>query len=399
MLLAHVGDTHVGMTNYGKLNPHSGIHSRLEDFDRDMKELVATCINRNVDAFLFAGDAYKNASPTPSYRNVFEQNIKQLMDNGIPIVMITGNHDSTGLYGSSSALRTFQTLSDVVVVNLPQNVTIETKSGPLIVTCMPWPTRRMLFNADGKDYYLPPDEMLDKLQEHVVTKLHSLHDEIKETRAPKILLAHLDIDGATYSSEQTMIVKSSLVIPFDDISTLCGYSYIGLGHIHKHQHLSFDPPVVYSGSIDRVDFNEESEPKGFCLVHLQDDMCQEVEFVELDIRDMITMRIDLNDSLNPTDDLVEVIESKPIDESIVRIFYTLDSSSDVKVDTNRIYKALEKAYYIHGVYHLSDEQKHRVVEIKEQQPLKVIEEYIGQTDIYRPHKNNLMELAREYAAT
>ncbi len=399
MLIAHVGDTHIGMTNYGKLNPHSGIHSRLEDFDRNMREIVATCIDCNIDAFLFAGDAYKNASPTPAYRNVFEQNIKQLMDNDIPIVMITGNHDSTGLYGSSSALRTFQTLSDVVVADYPHNHVITTKAGDLLVTCMPWPTRRMLFDANGKDYYLPPDEMLDKLQEYIVSKLQTLHDEAKQFQGNRVLLAHLDVDGAVYSSEQTMIVKSSLVIPFDNISMLSGYSYVGLGHIHKHQHLSFDPPVVYSGSIDRVDFSEELDPKGFCLVDIQDNTCQEIEFVKLGIRDMVTMRIDLNDSLDPTDTLIKVIEEKNIDEAIVRIFYTLDSNLEVKVDINRVCNVLDKAYYVHGIYHLADEQKQRRVEIKEQLPLKVIEEYIDQSDKYRTHKDNLIVLAREYAAT
>ncbi len=45
-----------------------------------------------------------------------------------------------------------------------------------------------------------------------------------------------------------------------------------MGHIHKHQNLTRDreeaPPVIYSGSMERIDFGEEGDPKGFCWVEL-----------------------------------------------------------------------------------------------------------------------------------
>jgi exonuclease SbcD len=46
--------------------------------------------------------------------------------------------------------------------------------------------------------------------------------------------------------------------------------YVALGHIHKHQSLNEDrqPPIVYSGSIERIDFGEAKEKKGFVLAEV-----------------------------------------------------------------------------------------------------------------------------------
>ena len=60
---------------------------------------------------------------------------------------------------------------------------------------------------------------------------------------------------------------------------LPGVDYVALGHIHKHQVLHYaSPPVVYAGSIDRVDFGEEHEDKGWVLVDLPEKGRAEWEF-------------------------------------------------------------------------------------------------------------------------
>jgi len=396
MLIAHIADIHIGMTNYGRINPETGIHTRLEDFDESLGEVVATCINRKVDAVVFAGDAYKNSSPTPIYRGIFERRFREFIDNDIPIVMIPGNHDSAGSQGSLSALQSFKTLADIQVIDTPRQICINTKSGELIVSCMPWPTKRMLLDVNDEYYRLPPDEMLIKLQEHVIAKIQELDQENSNLSSSvnKIFLGHLDVAEAVYASEQTMMIKHSLVIPLEALTSLESYGYVALGHIHKFQNLNmFGSPVVYSGSVDRIDFSEEKQAKGFCLVTINDNVCENVEFVRIDARQMITIQVDLNGHIDPTIELIKAINERHCAGSIVRVFYKLDEGN---VDLKKIDAALHDAYYVHEINHTVKKADEKTVTLSNTTPMKTIEEYINQHDQYKAQKENLLILAREY---
>jgi DNA repair protein SbcD/Mre11 len=110
---------------------------------------------------------------------------------------------------------------------------------------------------------------------------------------------------------------------------------VALGHIHKHQNLTKGregvPPVVYSGSIERIDFGEEGDPKGFCWVELGRDNTR-WEFVPLDARPFVTLRADLTNSSNPTQESVRLVEKHNLKGAIVRLF--LDMTPDVETRWN-----------------------------------------------------------------
>ena len=55
-----------------------------------------------------------------------------------------------------------------------------------------------------------------------------------------------------------VLLRSSVALP--------QFDYVALGHIHKHQVIGQNPHVVYSGSIQRIDFGEENDEKGFCVL-------------------------------------------------------------------------------------------------------------------------------------
>ena len=85
---------------------------------------------------------------------------------------------------------------------------------------------------------------------------------------PAILSGHVTVNGATVGSERSMMLGQDHVL----LSSALGrpqLDYVALGHIHKHQVLRTDNPmVVYSGSLQRVDFSEEDDEKGFCLIEV-----------------------------------------------------------------------------------------------------------------------------------
>ena len=63
--LLHTADLHIGMENYGRMDPETGIHGRVMDFLRRLNDMVDYAIDEGVDVFVFAGDAYKIARSQP----------------------------------------------------------------------------------------------------------------------------------------------------------------------------------------------------------------------------------------------------------------------------------------------------------------------------------------------
>ncbi len=50
-----------------------------------------------------------------------------------------------------------------------------------------------------------------------------------------------------------------------------GIDYCALGHVHRFQDLNPDgsPPIVYPGTIERIDFGEEKDTKGFVIAEVE----------------------------------------------------------------------------------------------------------------------------------
>jgi len=69
----HTADIHFGMENYGKIDPKTGIHSRLLDFQKALNFCIDVALEKEVDFFLFSGDAYKTANPSPTQQRLLSQ--------------------------------------------------------------------------------------------------------------------------------------------------------------------------------------------------------------------------------------------------------------------------------------------------------------------------------------
>ena len=84
------------------------------------------------------------------------------------------------------------------------------------------------------------------------------------------------------------------------------FDYIALGHIHKHQVLNENPPVVYAGSLERLDFGEEEDEKGFYLVEIEPDSEKgkrrvSFDFHPVDGRRFVTVSVEIEpEDIEPT---------------------------------------------------------------------------------------------------
>src|SRR5580765_2004674 len=88
----HFADAHVGMENYGRTDPETGLSSRVRDFLRRMDEMIEYAKLHEVDLTIFAGDAFKTRTPNPTFQREFSWRVRDLSAIA-PLVLLVGNHD------------------------------------------------------------------------------------------------------------------------------------------------------------------------------------------------------------------------------------------------------------------------------------------------------------------
>src|SRR4030043_396909 len=150
MKIVHFADLHLGVESYGRIDPATGISSRLLDFLAALDQVVDYAINNTVDIVIFSGDAYKSREPSQTQQREFAKRINRRISNDIPIFIVTGNHDLPNAVGKATATEIFDTLEikNVYVSNRPEVYRIETKSGPLQVASLPWLRRGALLSRE-----------------------------------------------------------------------------------------------------------------------------------------------------------------------------------------------------------------------------------------------------------
>jgi DNA repair protein SbcD/Mre11 len=348
----HFADSHLGMENYGKTDPETGLSSRVVDFLRRMDEIVEYARDHDVDLTIFAGDAFKTRSPNPTLQREFAHRIRDLSELA-PIVLLVGNHDLPPSALKASSIEIYETLAvpNVWVAYDYAGKVIETKRGAVYVAAAPYPIRaRLLENVQtGGMTIAQTDELLQTELAKILDLLAAEADQQGEM--PRLLTGHFTVGGAVVGSERGIMLGRDITVSKNVLADP-RWDYVALGHIHKHQNLTEGridaPPVVYSGSIERIDFGEEGDPKGFCWVELSRDETN-WQFIKLKARPFITLRADLRQSTNPTQDVVREIESHNLKQAVVRMYVKLTPESEARFNELAVRHALHNA----GVFHFA----------------------------------------------
>ena len=348
--LLHFADLHIGMENYGRLDPRSGVSGRVLDFLQRFDQLIAYGRERDVDLVIFSGDAFKTRDPNPTYQRAFARRVKQLADAGVPVVLLVGNHDLPAMVQKASSIDIFHTLAvpNVIVGRVEEIHRIETKRGPVQVATVPYPVRsRLLSHSEYRGLSMAD---LDRALQQVVTdNIEALKTGL-DPDIPAVLAGHFSVSGAVWGSERSVMLGRDVVVPKSALADPI-FDYVALGHIHKHQNLTAGavgvPPVVYAGSLERIDFGEENQPKGFCWVELaRGDTTW--EFVAGDARRFLTIRVDVrgNDHADPTQTVLDAIDRHEVSDAVVRLIVQTTPDTEARLRDREIEKRLEPANYV-----------------------------------------------------
>lgn len=350
----HFADVHIGMENYGKPDTDTGLSTRVRDFLRRMDEMIDYARENDVDLTIFAGDAFKTRAPNPTYQREFAYRVRELSQLA-PLVMLSGNHDLPPTVLKASSIEIYETLAvpNVWVAYEYQHRLIETKRGQVFVGAAPYPLRSHIL--DGvKTAGMTIAETDHLLQRQLAAELEQLAVDAEQYGdVPRILTGHMTVTGATWGSERGIMLGRDVEVLLSSLADE-RWDYVALGHIHKHQNLTAGragvPPVVYSGSLERIDFGEESDPKGFCWVEVERKQTN-WKFHRVKARPFVTIRADLRKSIEPTRDAVDEIESYDLHDAVVRVILDLTPETEARLNDGMVKDAIIRggAAYIAGI--------------------------------------------------
>jgi len=351
MRILHFADLHLGVETYGSVDPATGLSTRLTDVLRALDEVVEYAVGNGVDLVLFCGDAYKNRDPSQTHQREFAKRLKRLSENGIPVFLLVGNHDLPNAIGRANTMEIFDTLavSRIYVGNRPDIYRIPTKQGKIQVVALPWLRRSALLSRE-ETKNLSIEQANDQLQEMMTRRLLDVISDL-DSGLPTLLAAHVSVSTAKPGSERSMVVGRDPVLLVGNLAQPV-FDYVALGHVHRQQVLSENPPVVYAGSLERFDFGDEGQDKGFFVVDIElrgKKKCVSHSFHKVNARPFVTLQIyiDIGD-VEPTAAVLKAIaqHENEIKNAIVRVQISMPSALETSLRDVEIYKALREAHYV-----------------------------------------------------
>jgi len=344
----HFADVHLGVETYGKYNPETGLNTRLEDFTLALNQAVDRALEARVDIAVFAGDAYKARDPNQTHQRAFAGCLKRLTDAGVPVVMLIGNHDVPNTRGRAHALEIYGLLggAGVTILSAPEVRQIITRKGAVLVAGMPYLTRsRVLAQEETRNKTV--EEVAHLIRDKYADYIADLGRKVAEQPDHiAILTGHFTIDDARVGVQGFLLNPNEPKVPVSAVA-LPVFDYVAMGHVHKYQDMNrgAQPPAVYSGSIDRIDFGERAESKGFVIADLRKGHA-DFRPEPLPTRRFIAIEADAGESEDPTRSIIDEIARHPIAGSIVKVHYKVPPDKAALVRTDEIRKALAAAHLI-----------------------------------------------------
>lgn len=334
MRIVHFSDFHLGIDTIGPEDPETGINGRVLDYLDMLDSMIEYSEEHEADLVVFAGDLFNRSNPSPTYVVQMAQRIVRL-SKLCPVVLVVGNHDAPGSEDRASAIDVFEAfkLPNVIVGNSHQVHRVTTKNGNVQVVTFPYPFRRFI---DG----------YKNIQDFCNATLLRLASEL-DSELPSIFVGHFSVDNALYGSEQYHSIIADAEVTLEDLvqEPYYPFDYVALGHLHLHQVLNEVPPVIYAGSLERVDFTEEKDKKGFVWVEL-DEASINWNFIEVDSRPFTTLRYDFvtYDISDAMKHIRRDIGKRDLVGHIVRVIIDIDADYAKRINIEELYCLLEKSW-------------------------------------------------------
>lgn len=349
--LLHFADAHIDLARQGRRDAESGLPLRVLDFLRSLDAIVDAAITENVDLVIFAGDAYRDRSPAPTYQREWGKRMMRLSEAGIQTLLVVGNHDVSPAAGRAHTLQEFETLQvpNIHVISKPELLKPEHLNGlPVQVIGIPWLNRSGLAAAIDVEQNEGAD--ITALMESKLTDILESYLDDLDGSLPAILTSHVSVQGAAYGNERSVMLGRDLVLSGSLVRDE-RLDYVALGHIHRAQNLNEGGhhPVIYPGSIERVDFGEVDDRKTYVIAEVERN---HTTFKQIDLpgRKFIDRSLELTRSENLMEQILSALPSESqMKDAVLRLSVAYPRDWEPMIDEPAIRQAAEGAFEFHFI--------------------------------------------------
>ncbi|MGZ4127825.1 MAG: exonuclease SbcCD subunit D [Actinomycetota bacterium] len=273
MKLLHTSDWHVGKTLRGR--------DRSDEHRAVLREITGIARDRAVDLVIVAGDLFESAAPTADAERIVYRALLDLSDVA-PVIIVSGNHDNDRRLAAVEPLLGLGRITTRAMLARPEEggvVPIATASGERAqIALLPWISQRWIVRAQ--------ELMAMDADEHAglfAEKLLGLIGRLCAGFGPdtvNVVAGHIMVAGGVTGGGERLAHTL-----FEYCVSATGFPanahYVALGHLHRAQQLSSQPPVWYCGSPLQLDFGETEDAKGVLVVEATPSTPARVEQVPL----------------------------------------------------------------------------------------------------------------------
>lgn len=343
MRFAFFSDIHYGESeNYGKINPETGLNTRLEDIHQAFNGFVDYVLDptKGIDVVVIGGDLYKSRKPTPTQQRLFSLILVRFLEHNkvsekkITVIIFTGNHDiqrSEKAHSTSSIAELTKFYANDILITDESYTRIFEKDDEKVLLCtIPYLYRQKLGMSSN-------NQVVELYRGLIKDALRSGEDA-----TCKIFAGHQTVEGCSITEYQDLNSFNEIIIPTD---SFVGFDFVSQGHIHTYQVVQkSNPCIVYQGNPIQLEFDQVSE-KGFIVY---DTKLKKHKRVLIEAIKFV--RLDIDTSEREEDATTEILKelqarSKEIKDSIVKIRATI-KSQDLPIRNLEFKELLKEARFI-----------------------------------------------------
>lgn len=247
MKLIHLSDLHLGK----RVNEVS----MLEEQEGILLQILQIIQDTQPDVLLISGDVYDKSVPSAEAVTVFDDFLCQLAQRRLPVLVISGNHDSPERLAFGNRLMEGSGIHISPVYNgKVEPITLEDQFGPVDFWLLPF-----LKPVHVRPFF--PEEDIESYSDACAVAIsHMALDKGKRN----VLLTHQFVTGATTCESEVRSVGGTDNV---DAGVFADFDYVALGHLHGPQNVGSNR-IRYCGTPLKYSFSEAAHHKSVTVVEL-----------------------------------------------------------------------------------------------------------------------------------